>query len=134
MVILDIDYINEAATKLRLSHIYVNGKKRTIHFNDRYKNYSDRKFIYDEVISEIKAAIRNEKALMKKIYETIIDEDPSDSVREDAENNDGYLDWFEIYEDGNGYSLCCTMNNYQYMLTNIMNGKVTSKSKVVYLD
>lgn len=71
---------------------------------------------------------------MKKIYETIIDEDPSDSVREDAENNDGYLDWFEIYEDGNGYSLCCTMNNYQYMLTNIMNDKVTSKSKVVYLD
>ena len=127
--------LNEASGSSNVINININGKQRSVHFKDKYKYLYHRKKIEKDAISEVKAAITNEDQIKKKIYEFILDDKGHDGYAdEDAKSNAGYLDYFEVVENGDGYTINATMNNYPYMITNLKNGKVTPSTKVVYLD
>lgn len=138
MAIFNLEYIAEA-TKAKYPNVIklnVAGKERSIYFQDKFKKYEERKKIEASAISEVKAAIRNEENIKKKIYDFILkDEDNHDGhIDKDSKSNAGYLDYFEVVEHGDGYTINATMINYQYMITCLKNGKPTSESKVIYLD
>lgn len=127
--------LNEASGSSNVIKININGKQRSVHFKDKYKYLHHRKKIEKDAMSEVKAAITNEDQIKKKIYEFILDDKGHDGYAdEDAKSNAGYLDYFEVVENGDGYTINATMNNYPYMITNLKNGKVTPSTKVVYLD
>lgn len=116
--------------------IKVNNIDRIIYFQDKYKNYDERNKIINAAITEVKAAIKNEDELKKKIYKFILSEEGhARYADEDAKTNVGYLDSFYVREEGNnGWTIDATIINYQYMITNLKNGNATSDSKVIYLD
>ena len=118
MAIFNFEYIAEA-TKAKYPNVIklnVAGKERHIYFQDKFKKY--------------------EESIKKKIYDFILkDEDNHDgNIDKDSKSNAGYLDYFEVVEHGDGYTINATMINYQYMITCLKNGKPTSESKVIYLD
>lgn len=114
------------------------GNTRHVYFQDKYKNPDERAKIENATISNVKAAIKNEEELKKKIYKFILDDLGEDGcgydIKEDAKNNAGYLDSFFVREHKDGWIIDATIHNYQYMITNLKNGKTTSESKIIYLD
>ena len=83
----------------------------------------------------MKAIIKDEEKIKKKIYNFILNDEGHDGhADEDAKSNAGYLDYFEVVESGRGYAINATMDKYQYMITNLKNGKVTPSTEITYLD
>lgn len=131
----DEEGIDEAAGSSNILKIDINGKSRSVYFRDKYKDPDERKKIESNVISDVKAIIKDEEKIKKKIYNFIINDEGHDGhADEDAKSNAGYLDYFEVVESGRGYAINATMDKYQYMITNLKNGKVTPSTEITYLD
>lgn len=131
----DEEGIDEAAGSSNILKIDINGKSRSVYFRDKYKDPDERKKIESNVISDVKAIIKDEDKIKKKIYNFIINDEGHDGYAdEDAKSNAGYLDYFEVVESGRGYAINATMDRYQYMITNLKNGKVTPSTEITYLD
>lgn len=131
----DEEGIDEAAGSSNILKIDINGKSRSVYFRDKYKDPDERKKIESNVISDVKVIIKNEEKIKKKIYNFILNDEGHDGhADEDAKSNAGYLDYFEVVESGRGYAINATMDKYQYMITNLKNGKVTPSTEITYLD
>ena len=131
----DEEGIDEAAGSSNILKIDINGKSRSVYFRDKYKDPDERKKIESNVISDVKAIIKDEEKIKKKIYNFILNDEGHDGhADEDAKSNAGYLDYFEVVESGRGYAINATMDKYQYMITNLKNGKVTPSTEITYLD
>ena len=131
----DEEGIDEAAGHSNILKINIDGKSRSVYFRDKYKDPDERKKIESNVISDVKTIIKNEEKIKKKIYNFILNDEGHDGhADEDAKSNAGYLDYFEVVESGREYVINATMDKYQYMITNLKNGKVTPSTEITYLD
>ena len=125
----------DESSSSNLMKVNIDGKSRDINFQGKFRKYDERKSIESSAISEIKAIIRNEEQIKKKIYNFILKEEGHDSdADEDAKTNAGYLDYFEVVEYKDSFAINAAMVNYQYMIYNLKNGRPTADTKVDYYD
>lgn len=133
-----IEYMNEGLfkkNKINISkkELDIDGEKRTIIFKDSFKDNSDKiDSIFPEVEKEIKAAIKNEKQLLKTIYSSNNVKDIVDDIdKQDKDEN--YFDWFEVSDKKENFKLTCFTKYGQLYIDDVKNGKGSAQN-VEYND